>query len=96
MILKKISFLLFIFFIGYLSLHADNFPQKSIDGKGFYLYKVSRAEGFYSICKKFESTSYGNSGVPVSVPYSAMTRPTPMAIQKNTRIASIMRTDPEI
>lgn len=54
MILKKISFLLFIFFIGYLSLHADNFPQKSIDGKGFYLYKVNRAEGFYSICKKFD------------------------------------------
>lgn len=35
-------------------MHADNFPQKSIDGKGFYLYKVNRAEGFYSICKKFD------------------------------------------
>lgn len=56
MIIKKIFFIAFILFIGHLSLHADNYLQKSIDGKGFYLYKVNSAEGFYSICKKFDVT----------------------------------------
>ena len=56
MIVKKIFFILFVSFIGHLSLFADNFPKKSINGKGFYLYKVNSAEGFYSICKKFDTT----------------------------------------
>ena len=56
MVIKKIFFIAFILVIGHLSLNADNYPQKSIDGKGFYLYKVNSAEGFYSICKKFDVT----------------------------------------
>lgn len=64
MVIKKIFFIAFILVIGHLSLNADNYPQKSIDGKGFYLYKVNSAEGFYSICKKFVLLRWNTSLYP--------------------------------
>ncbi len=50
--INKIIFSLLLTILS-VSLSAQNYPQKTINGKKFYEYTMEKAEGFYALYRKF-------------------------------------------